>query len=227
MISDKQKKTLSEFESKIDLAEGFYYKLLEDDDWSFTIKLHSLIEAAISFALSESIKIAFSKYHPDGNINLLKVFTLLETSNKNTGKLAFLKGLDIPYSKYRGFILHLSQMRNKMIHNISNVSMTIKEYYGSLETDKEDFRDKMTFTIDGEVDFKDKKLNKNQLFELNPKVAIWYNSLECILELYSLVKTFELENKRESLKEKISDTHKKYFDTFSPIIEDYIKSKNT
>jgi len=209
------------------LPEGFYFKLLEDDDWSFVIKLHSLIEAAISYSLSESIKIAFSKYHPDGKINLTKVFSLLETSNKNTGKLAFLKALDIPYSKYRGFVLHLSQMRNKMIHNVSNVSMTIKEYYASLETDKEDFRDKMTFTIYGKVEFKNEKLDKNQLFDLNPKIAIWYNSLECILELYSLVKNFELANKIEDLDKQKAEKDKKFFEKLSPIIATYLESKNT
>ena len=227
MISEKQKKILSEFETTINLPEGFYFKLLEDDDWSFIIKLHSLIEAAISYSLSESIKIAFSKYHPEGKINLTKVFSLLETSNKNYGKLAFLKALDIPHSKYRGFVLHLSQMRNKMIHNVSNVSMTIKEYYSSLETDKEDFLDKMTFTIDGKVEFKSEKLDKYQLFNLDPKIAIWYNSLECILELYSLVKIFELSNKIETLEKQNAEVEKKFFEKLSPIIATYLESKNT
>jgi hypothetical protein len=206
---------------------GFYIKLLEDDDWSFTIKLHSLIETAISFALSESIKIAFNKYYPEGNIDLLRAFTLMETSNKNTGKLAFLKGLDIPHSNYRGFIMHLSQMRNKMIHNISNVGMSIKEYYDSLVTDKDDFRDKMTFTIDGDTSYKDKKLNKNQLFDLYPKVAIWYVSLECILELYSVVRIFDAEKKTDESKEQIAKIHADFYEKFSPIISEYINSKNT
>ena len=186
-----------------------------------------MIEAAISFALSETIKIAFSKYNPEGNVDLQKVFSLLETSNKSTGKIAFLKGLDIPYEKYRGFIQHLSKMRNKMVHNIENVGMTIKTYYNALQTDKDDFRDKMTFAIDKKVDYKDKKLDKMELFELNPKIAIWYIAVECILELYSLVKIFEIADQTEGRKEDISKIHKDFFDKFSPIITEYLKSRNT
>jgi hypothetical protein len=227
MINEKQKEIIKEFELSINLPQGFVYKLLDDDDWSFVIKLHSLLEAAISYSLSESIKILFKSSFPENKISLQNVFTNLETSNKLTGKIAFLKGLDLPAdANYRGLIQHLSRMRNAMVHNINKVGMTIKEYYSSLEMDiKKDFLDKMTFTIDREIEYDNKKLDKNQLFELEPKIAIWINSAECILELFSVVKILELRIKSEDLEKKVSETHKKFYEKFAPIFLDYINPK--
>jgi len=227
MISEKQKKLIYDFESSINLPEGFVYKLLDDDDWSFVIKLHSLLEAAISYSLSESIKILFKKSFPDNKVNLQAIFANLETSNKVTGKIAFLKGLDIPAdANYRGLIQHLSRMRNAMIHNINKVGMTIKEYYNSLEKDvKKDFLDKMTFTIDREIEYENKKLDREQLFELEPKIAIWINSAECILELFSVVKILELNNKIDDLDKEKTETHKNFFEKYAPILLDYLNSK--
>lgn len=40
-----------ELESKIGVKSGFFASLLEEDDWSFVIKLHALFEAACTHLL--------------------------------------------------------------------------------------------------------------------------------------------------------------------------------
>ena len=43
-----QDESLQELELDLGLPKGFCFKLLEEDDWSFVIKLHALLESAVS-----------------------------------------------------------------------------------------------------------------------------------------------------------------------------------
>ncbi len=42
-----QDESLQELELDLGLPKGFCIKLLEEDDWSFVIKLHALLESAV------------------------------------------------------------------------------------------------------------------------------------------------------------------------------------
>jgi len=41
----------AELEKAVGVRAGFFYRLLEEDDWSFVIKLHALFEAVCSHLL--------------------------------------------------------------------------------------------------------------------------------------------------------------------------------
>jgi len=47
------------------LPDDFYNNLLKEDDWSFVIKLHSLIEASVTHLLTETLDIALKDYVTD------------------------------------------------------------------------------------------------------------------------------------------------------------------
>src|SRR3972149_10347388 len=110
-------KRVHEIEKDLTIPKGFFWSLLKEDDWSFIIKLHSLIEAAVTHLLVKEIA------RPE----LENVFSNIELSNLRTGKMVFLKDLGLlkPYHKY---VRVLSEIRNDFVHNISNVTVSFKEY---------------------------------------------------------------------------------------------------
>lgn len=74
---------VGQFEKDIGLPAGFLVNLLiKEDDWSFIIKLHALVEAAVSHLLATIC-----------GEELLTVFTRLQLSSETVGKLAFAKAL--------------------------------------------------------------------------------------------------------------------------------------
>ena len=74
-------------EQKLGLKPGFLESLDDENenDWSFVIKVHALIEAAISHLLTEDL------CRPE----LADLFSRLDMSNKATGKAAFVKALNL------------------------------------------------------------------------------------------------------------------------------------
>ena len=132
-------KTVIPFEERLKIKKGFYVGLLlEKDDWSFIIKLHALVEAALSHLLAELIGLAVKDYLPDEKKpeGLEEVFSWLELSNKRTGKVAFVKALDIFPKEHRRFIHSPSELRNQLVHDVRNVSFSFSEYLEGLDKEK-------------------------------------------------------------------------------------------
>ena len=91
-----------------------FENLMDDDDWSFVIKVHALVEAAVSSLLVYGFK----------NEQLSTVANALPRGNRRFGKIAFVKQLDLLSDKARAFILKLSQLRNQLAHQIENVTFS-------------------------------------------------------------------------------------------------------
>jgi hypothetical protein len=121
---------ISELEAQLGLPQGFCHALLEEDDWSFIIKLHSLVEAAVTQLVVETI----------GLPELHSIFSRLDLSGTSSGKMAFVKELSLLTDDERRFIAKLSEVRNDLVHNISNVSADLHKYYLDLsESDRKGF----------------------------------------------------------------------------------------
>lgn len=103
-------KGILELQEKLNLPKDFFKNLLQEDDWSFIIKLHALIEAACGSLLL---------YHFD-EPGLKTIISRLELSNKTTGKIAFLKELELLGDNNRRFVSSLSEWRNNFVHNVQN-----------------------------------------------------------------------------------------------------------
>ena len=93
---------ISNIERRTGVPKGFFETLKAEDDWSFVIKSHALIEAACAEFLTARF----------GDYELLEVFSRLELSNKRTGKIAFLKELSLLNDDERRFVTELSELRN-------------------------------------------------------------------------------------------------------------------
>lgn len=112
-----------DIETRIGVRPGFFDDLKIEDDWSFIIKAHALIEAACAELLTEYV----------GSRELLDPFSRLELSNKKSGKIAFLKSLGLLDEDERRFVSALSELRNILVHNVSNTAFDLVAYIASLD----------------------------------------------------------------------------------------------
>lgn len=112
------------------LPPGFLRGLLDEDDWSFVIKAHSFVEAALTHLLVMHF----------GNPALEPVFAQLQTSNLRTGKLAFVEACDLLDKPARRFVHSLSELRNRLVHDVSNVGFAFPLYVASMpDRQRKDF----------------------------------------------------------------------------------------
>jgi len=126
VIVDTVVGSVAALEAELSLPKGFLYSLKNENDWSFIIKIHALIEAAVSYLLTQKL----------GHDKLLPIFSRMELSNKTTGKTAFISTLKLLNKDERRFVSSLSELRNILIHNVKNVSVDLKGYALTLKQDK-------------------------------------------------------------------------------------------
>jgi hypothetical protein len=171
---------INELEKELNLPEGFYNKLSEDDDWSFIIKLHSLIEAAVTHTLIIAL----------GDNRLEGVIAALQLGHKKTGKLAFVVALDLLHELSVKLIIKLSDLRNILVHKISNVQFNLEEYVNNLNKAQLNefveifgfgFTDALIESYDISVG---KKMSRQDFFKAESKINIWVAAMHCLDTLY-------------------------------------------
>lgn len=117
---------LDELERELGLKKNFLFELAKEDDWSFIVKMHAVFESAISHLLVEVTHLT----------ECAEIFAKLPVSDKNTGKIAFVKALDLLDKNERRFLSTLSEVRNYLIHNAKNIDFNIKAYANALPQGK-------------------------------------------------------------------------------------------
>jgi hypothetical protein len=110
-------------EERIGVRTGFFDELAKEDDWSFVIKAHALLESACAEILALRT----------GTPQTLDIFSRTELSSKSTGKVAFLKAFDLLNDRERRFISAFSEIRNSLVHNIRNTSFNLQLYVTALD----------------------------------------------------------------------------------------------
>jgi hypothetical protein len=116
-------KSIAELEERIGVAPGFFDSLVREDDWSFVIKLHALLEAACTHFLLFHFK----------EPALGDVLARLELSNKTSGKIAFLSALELVDKVTRRYIAALSELRNTLVHDVRNSRFQLTEWVLTLD----------------------------------------------------------------------------------------------
>lgn len=94
------------------------------DHWGIIVKLHAMIETGLNGAIVRELQ------KPE----LADAIAKLDTSNTATGKIAFAKALGILEKKSCTFIIYLSRLRNKCVHDVRNFSFDLDHF---LTTDKD------------------------------------------------------------------------------------------
>lgn len=169
---------INKLEHQLNVPIGFFEALL-DDDWSFVIKLHAFIEAAISHLLFTHID----------EPSLAATIAHLELSNARTGKMAFVKSMALLEKDSRRFITSLSELRNQLVHNISNISF-------SLEGLLADYTEKEKDTFIKRFALVQPPLNEKLQREMalhDPKKTIWFSTMFILLTVHNKNETFAFE----------------------------------
>lgn len=114
-------------EDAYDLGRGFLKELFNESDWSFVVKAHALVEAATAQLLTAEL----------GEPRLKLVIAQLEHSNSQSGRLAFLKALNLATEDQRRFIRRFSELRNHLVHNVHNVRFTFVDGLAAMSEDQQ------------------------------------------------------------------------------------------
>lgn len=151
-------------EEKLGIDMGFFESLEveEESDWAFIIKVHALIEAAVSHMLTEHIR----------QPALHDLFSRLDMSNETTGKSAFIKSLNLLEKPERRFINSLSEIRNKLVHDVRNVNFDLSIYVEKMTP-----KDQKTFLNNFNLISTEITNDVRNLFRFDPRQAIWYSAM--------------------------------------------------
>jgi hypothetical protein len=168
--------SIRKLEKELRIPEGFIENLLNEDDWSFVIKGHSFIEAAVSYLLVTALD----------RPNLDEVFSLLELSNKRTGKMAFVKALDVLDADTRRFISAFSELRNKLVHDISQVSFSFPTYVAQMDGNQfAEFVKAFGYFAIGDTFERDGvSVGVGDFLRRDPKRGAWFSLNVCVGVIY-------------------------------------------
>lgn len=183
MVEDSLPKAIMELERAVGAKPGFFYALMREDDWSFVIKLHALVEAAVTHLLVIA----------SGTDKLGDVYTLLELSDSRKGKLAFVRELDLLSDKYRRLIKTLSEIRNNLVHDIKNVGITLDDYVGKLDKQqRQSFIEAILLDFDSPIDIGGRNVPIREVLAENPKFGIWMAAMDLLASIYMAKEHFKM-----------------------------------
>jgi len=164
----------SEFELRLGIRPGFFNALIREDDWSFVIKLHAFLEACLTHAICSCL----------GRPELEEVIVRLDTSNNQSGKLAFAKKLGLLNKPQRRYVAALSQLRNDIVHDARAVDFRFDEYMSKL-TEEQRYQFCVSLSLD-EMFAPDSEPNELRIISFVnevPKFGITYAGSIVVTEL--------------------------------------------
>jgi hypothetical protein len=182
--------SIAELEQGIGLNKGFFISLLNEDDWSFIIKLHALYEAAISSLITEKI----------GQSELNDFIAKLELGGPK-GKMALAQKLGLLDREEIAFIQKLSEIRNDLVHYVGNTNIKLESYLAE-KNDK--YFKTLGYSYKEMIDIDGISVNSIVFIKENPKIAIWQNSLNVLAIISCLIAT---ENSKQESRKLIIKIH--------------------
>jgi hypothetical protein len=181
-VPDTVEGSVFALETELGLPSGFLERLKTEDDWSFIIKVHAVIEAAVSHLLCSAL----------GKDTLADVFSHLDLSDKRRGKMAFAAALDLLEKPDRRFVRSLSELRNALVHDVTNVGFSLSKHVAAMDSNKFSafVKNFDSFSMGGLVPLGGKDVPPEEVFRREPKTAIWWSAMLTVAIIY-LVKVTE------------------------------------
>jgi hypothetical protein len=106
-------------ERKLEVRQGFLAELEHEDDWSYVVKLHTLMEAALTQLLRSGL----------GDPRLERVLPSLPLGSLRSGKLGFLRAFDLVGDFDMRFVRFVSELRGSLVEHIERVDFSIASYF--------------------------------------------------------------------------------------------------
>lgn len=142
----------------------FLLALLEEDDWSFVIKLHALIETVTTQAIVTAVNDA----------RVRSVVERLPLSGDEIGKLRIAKDLDLYSKSQRTFVRRLSRLRNEIVHDVSKLKFEFIPYVKNQQpTERTAWQDAVCWFAEG----KKSSSTWREASLVKPKLAVWMSGL--------------------------------------------------
>ena len=120
--------SLRELEGHVGLSVGFILGCLQEDDWSMVIKMHALLEASLSRIIVYAL----------GDDRLSDIITRVDFGDAKKGKVKIASTLGLIEKDEARFLRWFTELRNTLVHNVSNVNFNFKEYYEALADREKD-----------------------------------------------------------------------------------------
>jgi len=108
---------IGKIEQTLNLPKGFIEGLMKDDDWSFIIRSHAVIETMITQMLVAKT-----------SEKLSKTFERMQLSGGPVSKLNIAKDLELIDTNIIEVIRYFSKIRNSFVHSAKNLQASLLEY---------------------------------------------------------------------------------------------------
>lgn len=196
--------SISKFENDLNIPQGFYSKLLNEDDWSFIIKLSAFLETASTDVLSKVL----------GYKELESPISYLDYGNPKSGKVVMMEKMEIITKQQSKTLRKFLEIRNKVAHRLEDVNFTFEKHISNFKdkNQEKEFLKNFGSSVKESFEFKQKKLNKKNFVLENPKLIVWFTIREIIGYMY-------LSKEEKEIKDKLT------FTLTPDIVDKYLKNK--
>ena len=146
------------------ISDAFLDSLSVDDDWTFVIKLHAMIEAGLNHLLLEHF-----------NEPVLSPFiSHLATGDRRTGKLAVALVLKLLPSNCCQFIRILSEIRNDVVHDVRNFGFDLLGHAARLDINqRRKWHEALTSGMFDTVEIDGRSIPAASVVDSNPRYCIF------------------------------------------------------
>jgi hypothetical protein len=179
---------VEKLEETLGIPQGFLNRLVEEDDWSFVVKSHALIESALSYLLRSRT-----------DQRAVDIYDSLPLHGAKASKIEFIKRLCPLHDTFYQFIREYSALRNTLLHDVRNVTFTFSKYFASLAPDKRrqvvcSFTDLLQIPRD-----RMSPLEREQIFLEHTREALVLSVMSIVSAVYFEVHPEEVERAWQSL----------------------------
>jgi hypothetical protein len=155
---------VEKLEAKLGTPKGLFINLLHEDDWSFVIKMHALIDACLTHLIVNRLN----------NTALVDLIARLEFADARTGKLRFGDRLNLFNKEELTFLRRFSEIRNLLAHDVNQVSFTFASYYASLDKNqRKSFADTIEAFFALTIDVAGEYVPRATFVRENLKFTLW------------------------------------------------------
>jgi hypothetical protein len=223
---------ISQLETKLGIPAGFFENLLNEDDWSFIIKLDALIEASLTHQLVEVLSTSISEFSSEfyDREKIEKFVSWLDLSNPRTSKLTLAVGMGLMLDNHPKFVRLLAEIRNNLVHDIRNTNFNLGNYVSLLRGEKRDnFFNTLRIDSKNKIirDKFDKEIDYDEFILRYPKLSIWFTASDLLSEIAYCVNTFQLEKENHSLTRQINQESRKILDMVLSLVEYRINNEDS
>jgi hypothetical protein len=185
------KEAVQAVESDLGVDAGFLHclldRLLYDDDWSFIVKLHALMDACITLVLTMALT----------NEDIRGVVSRLPLNDQ---RRAFIKTLKLLPSEHLSFIRQLTSMRNDFAHDIRHIDLKIDKYVANMPRYKrKDLLRSVAALLNEEAIHATCQLPGVDFVRQHPKLAIYIGAMDLIAHVYMRSQDLKQQNARRAV----------------------------